>query len=95
MTDVHLAPCPFCGSTNIDPEGWVSTERKGPACDDCNAAADTVELWNRRPNEDRLRNLVKDLIENDPHESVADGGITVLDVWRKDAKRLLAKSDTC
>lgn len=50
MSDnVKLLPCPFCGSANIDPEGWVSTERKGPACDDCSGSADTVELWNRRP----------------------------------------------
>lgn len=44
-----LLPCPFCGSKNIDPEGWVSTDRKGPACDDCSGSADTVELWNSRP----------------------------------------------
>jgi hypothetical protein len=44
-----LLPCPFCGSTNIDPEGWASTERAGPACDDCAGTADTVALWNRRP----------------------------------------------
>jgi hypothetical protein len=51
MADVveRLLPCPFCGGTNIDPEGWVSTERKGPACDDCAGCADTVELWNSRP----------------------------------------------
>lgn len=44
-----LLPCPFCGSTNVDPEGWASTERKGPACDDCGASAETVERWNSRP----------------------------------------------
>lgn len=51
MADVveRLLPCPFCGGTNIDPEGWASTERKGPACDDCAGCADTVELWNSRP----------------------------------------------
>lgn len=45
----HLLPCPFCASKNIDPEGWASTERAGPACDDCAGTADTVELWNSRP----------------------------------------------
>lgn len=45
----HLFPCPFCGSTSVDPEGWASTERAGPACDDCAGTADTVELWNTRP----------------------------------------------
>lgn len=44
--DPNLAPCPFCGSRHIDPEGWASIDRKGPACDDCGATADTVELWN-------------------------------------------------
>lgn len=46
---IDLLLCPFCGSSNIDPQGWASTERSGPACDDCGASADTVELWNNRP----------------------------------------------
>lgn len=51
---VKLLPCPFCGSTNIDPEGWVaqnpdgSERRSGPACDDCVASAASVDLWNKR-----------------------------------------------
>ena len=45
----NLLPCPFCGSVNIDPKGWASTDRAGPACDDCGGTADTVELWNSRP----------------------------------------------
>lgn len=44
----NLLPCPFCGSTNIDPEGWASTDRSGPACDDCCGSADTVDRWNSR-----------------------------------------------
>jgi len=39
---------------------------------------------------DRLRDLVKTLIENDPAEPVADNGATVLDVWRDRAKGVLA-----
>lgn len=45
----ELLPCPFCGSKNIDAKGWASTDRSGPACDDCGGSADTVELWNSRP----------------------------------------------
>lgn len=54
MDDRALKPCPFCGSTNVDPEGWAATDadgnnlREGPCCDDCNASADSVEAWNTR-----------------------------------------------
>jgi len=51
-----LKPCPFCGSTKVDAEGWSSLEqyrgtdqwRSGPACDDCSGSADSVEQWNTR-----------------------------------------------
>lgn len=41
---------------------------------------------------DRLQDLVKTLIENDPNEPVADNGATVLDVWRDRAKRVLSSA---
>jgi hypothetical protein len=44
-----LLPCPFCGSTSIDPAGWASLDDHGPACDDCSGSAQTVALWNGRP----------------------------------------------
>lgn len=43
-----LLPCPFCGG-ECDPDGWSSTERTGPACDQCGATADTTNMWNTRP----------------------------------------------
>lgn len=43
---IAMLPCPFCGSKNVDPEGWASTVKKGPACDDCGGSTDTVERWN-------------------------------------------------
>lgn len=55
---IDIKPCPFCDSKSIDPEGWASTDRKGPACDDCGATADTVSLWNTRPEDDRLRSML-------------------------------------
>lgn len=71
MSAIKLLPCPFCGSTNIDPEGWASTTLKGPACDDCSGSAETVEQWNKRPEVDRLRtaifNTINDLNKKKPN----------------------------
>lgn len=39
-----------------------------------------------------LADLVQAMLDNDPDELVADGGVTMLDVWRKDARRLLGPS---
>lgn len=50
----RCSPCPFCGSTNVDPEGWMSvnqdgTQKKtGPACDECGGSTENVERWNTR-----------------------------------------------
>lgn len=53
----ELNPCPFCGSRNIDAEGWRNSEGvTGPACDDCGASAGSVSqdstaniaAWNTR-----------------------------------------------
>jgi hypothetical protein len=44
-----LAPCPFCGSGDIDPRQWSSEDGQfGPGCMDCGALADSAEKWNRR-----------------------------------------------
>jgi len=47
MTDA-LKPCPFCGSTLIDPAFWTTADYCGPGCDDCGATAETSEKWNAR-----------------------------------------------
>lgn len=70
-----LKACPFCGSNDIDPEGWASTDRAGPACMNCSGSADTVELWNARPLEDSLRALV-------PSPAPHPDNVTVLPVVR-------------
>ena len=52
----ELKPCPFCGSSSIDPKGWASEATHGPACDDCGASAGEISkdlsgniaAWNTR-----------------------------------------------
>lgn len=58
---VKLLPCPFCGSTDIDAEGWASTIRSGPACMKCSGSADTVKFWNKRPEVVRLTKEIEKL----------------------------------
>jgi hypothetical protein len=49
-----LLPCPFCGSTNVDSEGWMSVnqdgsqKKTGPACEECGGSTESVERWNTR-----------------------------------------------
>jgi hypothetical protein len=61
---MELKACPFCGSKNVDAEGWRNSEGvTGPACDNCGSSAggvfqtseENVALWNMRPQEDRLK----------------------------------------
>ena len=40
----------------------------------------------------RLTRLVRTMIDNNPLEYVADGGVTVLDVWRSEARAALRET---
>jgi len=42
---------------------------------------------------DALRELVVCLLENEPDDHISDGGHTVLDLWRHDARKLLGDDD--
>lgn len=45
-----LLPCPFCGSSDIDPEGWLNgLGERGPECLECGATGPTATRWNCRP----------------------------------------------
>lgn len=41
---------------------------------------------------DRARDLINCMIDNDPNDYAADA-VTVLDVWRKDARDFIASTD--
>jgi hypothetical protein len=40
----------------------------------------------------RLAGLIRVLLENEPHDAVSDGGHTVLDLWRHDARAALKET---
>jgi len=54
--DEELKRCPFCGSNDVDADGWSSSETSGPACNNCGASAgdgsktpeENIMLWNTR-----------------------------------------------
>jgi hypothetical protein len=62
-----------------DPETNEKHWYETPGMGDEYVRADEVE---------RLRELVRCLVENDPNDYAADA-VTVLDVWRKDARKAL------
>lgn len=44
---VKLKDCPFCRSSDVDPDAWRNgLGFKGPGCNDCGACARDVETWN-------------------------------------------------
>lgn len=45
---MHLLLCPFCSSSEIDAESRL--DHPGPTCEKCGGSANTIELWNSRPN---------------------------------------------
>lgn len=55
----ELKPCPFCGSIDIDPKAWSSTDSYGPGCNNCQATNDSAEAWNKRVSDERLKELSK------------------------------------
>jgi hypothetical protein len=52
---------------------------------------DRIIAWENklRAENARLRELVRILLDNDPDDLIADGGLTVLDGWRDSARKLL------
>lgn len=96
-------PCPFCGSPNIDPRGWMSRDSAGPACDDCGAAAGYVgqtpegnlEVWNKRVQEPLFVEFIDFVITTEKLLSYAENNSLHLDMDKKsiqnDARALIKK----
>lgn len=68
MSELKLAPCPFCGSENIADDGGVIY------CDDCCAVGShpmnevcssqkLIDMWNHRPTEARLESELVEVCE--------------------------------
>jgi predicted metal-dependent hydrolase len=54
--------------------------------------ANSVELLASARRVERLEALVRDMIENEPDDLVSDGGHTVLDLWRHDARAAFTRA---
>lgn len=52
-----------------------------------------AELAAERERCAKLERLIQILLDEDPNDLAADGGVTVLDVWRKDARRAIRKGE--
>ena len=62
-----LAPCPFCGSNNVDPQAVLGERGDGtpfsnPGCLDCDATTRSVEAWNTRKPSDERDNQIAGLL---------------------------------
>lgn len=78
-----------------DVESYLKSEMSGKdnsaTTEMLKAAVVKIEERDRRIEE--LEGLVKVLVENDPNEFVSDGGHTVLDLWRSNARATLSQSE--
>lgn len=46
---MNLRRCLFCGSHDVDAEGWkTQSGTTGPQCAGCGATAESVDQWNDR-----------------------------------------------
>ena len=79
----ELLPCPFCGSSEVDPNGWYRMTDKvfgsgcvefGPACDECGSIARTVAAWNTRADlaDAKDKRMSDNLVEKARHNVLAD-----------------------
>ena len=60
VVDIHLKPCPFCGSTEVHILHYGTNSEHSVVCDNCHVWVDHIfealseeqalELWNRRVN---------------------------------------------
>jgi len=87
--------CEDCEIANMDPaeafRKWTSEmlETIGPDEALAHLQALARRALTAEQERDRLRGLVKELIDNDPYEQISDGGSVVLDAWRHEAKKVL------
>jgi hypothetical protein len=87
--DGHNAIC----VTNEVQELHAEIERLTKRWNDYRIAHDSVAKDNERleAENERLQALIRTMLTEDPSDLAADGGVTVLDVWRKEAGRALAR----
>lgn len=95
---------PACADDSYEGRTWCDHDCWDGKCEDCGSPSVRyvrADLIDRQPASDtpdprdevirRLSDLVRGLLENDPDDIIADGGVTVLDEWRKQARAALSK----
>ncbi len=90
-TDILKAECNryvngHCSTARCVKRGMAATGMTFPLTD---YAVSTCEHHEAVCEIERLCDLVKTLVENDPMDPISDGGHVVLDLWRHDARKAL------
>lgn len=104
----ELLPCPFCGGTAIDPEGWSTTDGiKGPSCDDCGASVGdlthstevNIAMWNQRAAPSPAATGVEDLlvtaddVTHPAHLVLKSANLRIREAYGRDRERWVSAKD--
>lgn len=66
----ELKPCPFCGSGDVDAEGWLNGQgQRGPECLECGATAQSAEAWNRRTPPEGMTLVPREITAESGHKA--------------------------
>ncbi|MDT8895443.1 hypothetical protein RSO41_12330 [Halomonas sp. I1] len=66
----ELKPCPFCGSRDVDPDGWLNgLGERGPECLSCGATGPTVKRWNSRSTPEGMALVPREITAESGHKA--------------------------
>lgn len=86
----HRECCETISLTDWEPEGGQAHVDRAELIRIVDALA--AELAAARKRGKRMRDLISAMIDNHPDDAVSDGGHTMLDLWRHDARAALEQT---